>query len=48
MNRCLSTPDFLEFLSRLLVDITATPDGIIIHALAGDVLWRWTGSMWCW
>lgn len=48
MNRCLSTPDFLDFLSRLLVDITATPDGIIIHALAGDVLWRWTDGMWCW
>lgn len=48
MNRCLSTPDFLEFLSRLLVDITATPDGIIIHALASDVLWRWTDGIWCW
>jgi len=48
MNRCLDTPDFLDFLSRLLVEISATAEGIIVHALAGDVLWRWDGAMWCW
>lgn len=48
MTRCLTTPDFLDFISRLSVDLTTTTEGIIVHALAGDVHWIWTGTMWCW
>ena len=48
MSRCLTTTDFLDFLSRLTVDLTATAEGIIVHAIAGDVLWRWSDGIWCW
>jgi hypothetical protein len=48
MTRCLDTPDFLDFLSRLSVDMTITSESIIVHAIAGDMTWWWTGTMWCW
>ena len=48
MNQCLTTPDFLTFLSLINVTITPTIEGIIVHATMGDVLWRWTGEIWCW
>jgi len=43
MNRCLT-----DFLSRLMVEMSVTEIGIIVHATSGDVLWRWDGAMWCW
>lgn len=48
MTRCLDTSDLLDFLSRIQVDVTILADGILVHAVAGDVLWRWTGAIWCW
>lgn len=48
MTRCLTTPDFLDFLSRLDVTITPVKEGIIVHAITGQVLWRWMDGIWCW
>jgi hypothetical protein len=38
MTRCLTTPDLLDFLSRLDVTITPVKEGIIVHAITGQVL----------
>jgi hypothetical protein len=49
MTNCLTTPELLDFLSRLSTDTTITQAGIIVHAIAGDVIWSWVdaASVWC-
>jgi hypothetical protein len=48
MTKCFETSEMLSFLSSIDVAVTILADGILVHALTGDVLWFWTGTMWCW
>lgn len=48
MDKCLETVELLQFLSWTGLDVTMTEAGILVHATAGDVLWFWTGTLWCW